>query len=860
MSDENLTNLHKIDKFIKICAIKDYKDYNDHLPLLKELLKECVILRPLIFKWIANLFHHLSKKHHTDELTHIGSEILEIVNQMNLSENMMIELIKFYHEIMREVDVKSGKLEKKILLLTDLSCLLNFGMKLMKSFCKMVDNCDFNHSEEEKNEYDSNIYIRHMEYHFMDNLISQKYLNHYNTYTVYFLEPYYAKLLGYRIFENVLRKNWIQLDYSTSLHRFDVYIDFINMVVHLFYIYPTEFYEIISYFFKNSKLKSDLVFLLALISSKYEKFNIELLKYLLLQCNINDFISKPLCSVLDSLYVTYKDRFVNLISLLIKRNNEQNCAILKLLVNSAKQERFIAVILKAIFSETFEEFVSSSDDSYSTSNMSWIHNLTIDEIFLLYFESRGDCRQQFKDILLFYCQLKGSLTSQSIGTKLVLTNPEVFDKNDLIDILFSFLHENLDIKNIFLIPIEKFNSDIQSVNKNCQILRNTQITHLCINMHNIYKSSGDILRDIMIDLLRENYFLFEKSFVFVNVSEREWIYDVRILSKCNIYSMENRFKIVNLYECLLIELFTNQQQKQCSTLLPYIYDGMQMLSKNKSTFLYKYGITQLLNLVMEKENRFIFIDNIKTIPKKITGNSAFRKISLKSISPCQIIIDCIFLLCSTDSNELQNDSSEDLIAGTIYDLNEKCLCGLAKEINNVCMKSCLYQNIIWPNIEFIKVSLDSDLLVMALFKEIPLLWDIIILVSMKPKSFIKMSPIIRSLMSIFINEWGNCTINNFMDSSLYQNSKKLLYTVELSNLIEYPWMTVLNELFNGVTTTQEILIIICLVWKHFENLKLCMQYTPTSTEVNNVFKKTVDHIIYSNVTKFTYIYTKYDLA
>lgn len=102
----------------------------------------------------------------------------------------------------------------------------------------------------------------------------------------------------------------------------------------------------------------------------------------------------------------------------------------------------------------------------------------------------------------------------------------------------------------------------------------------------------------------------------------------------------------------------------------------------------------------------------------------------------------------------------------------------------------MYNGLPWPDEEFSKITMERDLHIRRTFKNAPVLWSVLALISSYRPSLCFASVLLRGICSTLLHQWRaksvlhNQTIDN--NKELYKMTKKLLEVMAMGQLLTGP--------------------------------------------------------------------------
>lgn len=140
----------------------------------------------------------------------------------------------------------------------------------------------------------------------------------------------------------------------------------------------------------------------------------------------------------------------------------------------------------------------------------------------------------------------------------------------------------------------------------------------------------------------------------------------------------------------------------------------------------------------------------------------------------------------------------------------------------------MYNGLPWPDEEFNKITMERDLHIRRTFKNAPILWSILALVSTCRPSLCYASVLLRAICASLLHQWRaksvlhNQTVENNFE--LFDVTKKLLELLAMSQLLPMPF-NLLHAVIEHFEPFEIAVVLKECVWNYMkENIPSPMQY------------------------------------
>ncbi|XP_054920403.1 integrator complex subunit 5 isoform X2 [Dermacentor andersoni] len=151
----------------------------------------------------------------------------------------------------------------------------------------------------------------------------------------------------------------------------------------------------------------------------------------------------------------------------------------------------------------------------------------------------------------------------------------------------------------------------------------------------------------------------------------------------------------------------------------------------------------------------------------------------------------------------------------------------------------MFNGLPWPDEDFLKVTIERDLHIQAMFVDHPILWDLLRLVASVRPSLCYCSVLLRAVMAVAMTHWRNCQEKAAASSPKHlETTRTVLRIMSLGQLLP-PAMNSLGEVL-PLLSPFEVFCVLSDVWQYMRNNvpspALFTQKNPTTGELWREFK------------------------
>lgn len=141
----------------------------------------------------------------------------------------------------------------------------------------------------------------------------------------------------------------------------------------------------------------------------------------------------------------------------------------------------------------------------------------------------------------------------------------------------------------------------------------------------------------------------------------------------------------------------------------------------------------------------------------------------------------------------------------------------------------MYNGLAWPDEDFNKITMERDLQIRRAFRNAPILWSILALVSTYRPSLSYASVLMRAVCASLLHQWRaksvlqNQTVAN--NSELFDVTKKLLQIMAMGQLLPNPF-NLLHAVIEHFEPFEIVVVLKDCVWNYMkDNIPLLMQFS-----------------------------------
>uniref|UniRef100_A0A6M2CWL7 Integrator complex subunit 5 C-terminal domain-containing protein n=1 Tax=Rhipicephalus microplus TaxID=6941 RepID=A0A6M2CWL7_RHIMP len=151
----------------------------------------------------------------------------------------------------------------------------------------------------------------------------------------------------------------------------------------------------------------------------------------------------------------------------------------------------------------------------------------------------------------------------------------------------------------------------------------------------------------------------------------------------------------------------------------------------------------------------------------------------------------------------------------------------------------MFNGLPWPDEDFLKVTIERDLHIQAMFVDHPILWDLLRLVASVRPSLCYCSVLLRAVMAVAMTHWRNCQEKAAASSPKHlDTTRTVLRIMSLGQLLP-PAMNSLGEVL-PLLSPFELFCVLSDVWQYMRNNvpspALFTHKNPTTGELWREFK------------------------
>jgi len=138
----------------------------------------------------------------------------------------------------------------------------------------------------------------------------------------------------------------------------------------------------------------------------------------------------------------------------------------------------------------------------------------------------------------------------------------------------------------------------------------------------------------------------------------------------------------------------------------------------------------------------------------------------------------------------------------------------------------MFNDASWPDEEFLKVTIERDLLICKKYDEHPILWDLTELVAVSGH-LQNCTPLIRALMAVQMTRWASRASNEILEKNALESSQKLLSLMAKADFIPFVPFKYVPSILPKLNSWQ-IYCVLSDVWKLIRDSTLDSSSKPTS--------------------------------
>lgn len=129
----------------------------------------------------------------------------------------------------------------------------------------------------------------------------------------------------------------------------------------------------------------------------------------------------------------------------------------------------------------------------------------------------------------------------------------------------------------------------------------------------------------------------------------------------------------------------------------------------------------------------------------------------------------------------------------------------------------MFNGLPWPDEDFLKVTIERDLHIQAMFADHPILWDLLRLVASVRPSLCYCSVLLRAVMAVVMTHWRNCQEKaaSAANPRLLETTRTVLRTLSLGQLLP-PAMNSLGDVL-PLLSPFEVSCLLSDVWQYMRN-------------------------------------------
>ncbi|KAK2189102.1 hypothetical protein NP493_115g08009 [Ridgeia piscesae] len=220
-----------------------------------------------------------------------------------------------------------------------------------------------------------------------------------------------------------------------------------------------------------------------------------------------------------------------------------------------------------------------------------------------------------------------------------------------------------------------------------------------------------------------------------------------------------------------------------------------------------------------------------------------------------------FAACTHETHTRKSSSTieddDPAVVNTVSHMTPKLARILALLMIELVSPDVMYNGIPWPEEEFMKVTIERDLLIKKKFENNPVLWDILKFLSAAPGAMCYCSVIIRGLVATLLAHW---------ETSLNKSTRHSPWHLEASvNIVECMWkgqillppLCHVAEIFH-LLTPYEVHMLLKVIWRYVkENPPVPDPREDQSSGCYERYTQVLRSILHGNIDKLGTFYARF---